>query len=514
MKLFSMNKIILIAAVVVSFTTFSGCSKSFVEQTNPNAVPVENGYQTETDVTTGIYGVYQSLRSSNAIGEGAQLWTDDRADDINTTDNQSNNGEPFQFSAFALVPSNSYLQSHWSALYTTIARANLILSVIPTIKFNNDATKVQNIAELKFMRAYMYYQLVREFGDVPLVTDRLTSADQAAALTFRAKREDVYAQIITDLKEVLASGLPAVHTAANKGRVSLQAANATLGQVYLTMATTLSATAATDNLNNAKTYLLACYNQRTFGVLSEIPFTDVFNVDKKSTCPEIIWQIVNKQGDPSYSSALARGNQAKGDGTFISLFPSQGAGALFTKDLLNEFETGDIRTTFSIRFVASNNGYYISKFRDNSATAGTLGYGGNDWILIRYADVILNLAEVSLYLNDNAGAINYLNMVRTRAARPAYAAMLTDASYATKYPSLKLAILHERRVELAFEHHRWHDLTRFFTPDQLVSYFKGKSQADFDNSPLNNITTKDYYFPIPYNEYKLNPEKMYQNPGY
>ncbi len=119
----------------------------------------------------------------------------------------------------------------------------------------------------------------------PLVTDRLTSADQATALTFRAKKEAVYAQIITDLKDVLASGLPAIQSAANKGRVSLQAANATLGQVYLTMATTLGGTAATDNLNNAKTYLLACYNQRTFGALSEIPFTDVFNVDKKSTCP-------------------------------------------------------------------------------------------------------------------------------------------------------------------------------------------------------------------------------------
>lgn len=514
MKPFSMNKNILIAALLVTFAAVSGCSKSFVEQTNPNAVPVDNGYQTETDVTTGVYGVYQALRSSNCIGEGAQLWTDDRADDINTTDNQSNNGEPFQFSAFALVPSNSYLLSHWQALYIPIARANLILSVIPKITFASETTRTQYIAELKFIRAYMYYQLVREFGDVPLVTDRLTSAEQAAALTFREKKETVYAQIIADLKDVLASGLPATQSAANKGKVSLQAANATLGQVYLTMATTLGGSTATDNLNNAKTYLLACYNQRTFGVLSEIPFTDVFNVDKKSTCPEIIWQIVYKQGDPNYSSSLARGNQAKGDGTFISLFPSQGSGGLFTRDLLNEFEAGDIRNTFSTRFVASNNGYYISKFRDNSATAGTLGYGGNDWILIRYADVILNLAEVSLYLNDNAGAITYLNMVRTRAARPAYATMLIDASYTAKYPSLKLAILHERRVELAFEHHRWHDLTRFFKPDELVSYIKSKNQADFDNSPLTNITTKDYYYPIPLTEVKLDPARMPQNPGY
>lgn len=508
-----MNKIVKTAFLCMLFAGVSSCSKSFVEQSNPNAAGVDIAYKTEADITTGLYGVYNALRSSNCIGEGAQLWTDDRADDVNTTDNQSNNGEPFQFSAFSLVASNSYLQSHWTALYVPIARANLILSLIQGIPFASEGTRNQYIGELKFIRAYMYYQLVREFGDVPLVTERMTSAEQATALTFRVKREAVYDQIVKDLKDVLNSGLPAVHTTANKGRVSLQAANATLGQVYLTMATTLS-TGNNENLANAKTYLLACYNQKTFANLSDIPYTDVFDVNKKATCPEIIWQIVYKQGDPNYSSSLARSNQAKGDGTYISLFASQGAGGLFTKDLLNEFETGDIRTNYSIRFVASNNGYYISKFRDNSATAGTLGYGGNDWLLIRYADVILNLAEVSLALGDDAGAINYLDMVRARAQRPLYAAMLNDASYTAKYPTLKLAILHERRIELAFEHHRWHDLTRFFKPDELVTYFRGKSQANFDNSPLTNFTTKDYYFPIPYNEYKLNPEKMYQNPGY
>lgn len=514
MKPIGMNKILKTTLIGAIILTASSCSKSFVEQANPNAVPVDNAFQTETDVATGVYGVYQALRSSNCIGEGAQLWTDDRADDINTTDNQSNNGEPFQFSAFSLVPSNSYLQSHWSALYLPIARANLILSIIPGVPFASETTRAQYIGELKFIRGYMYYQLVREFGDVPLVTERLTSAEQSVALTVRQKREVVYDQIIKDLKDVLTSGLPASHTAANKGRVSLQAANATLGQVYLTMATTLGSSATTDYLNNAKTYLLACYNQRTFNMLSDIPFTDVFDVNKKTTCPEIIWQIVYKQGDPNYSSSIARGNQAKGDGSYISLFPSQGSGALFTKDLLNEFEVGDVRTNFSIRYVSSNNGYYIAKFRDNSTTAGTLGYGGNDWILIRYADVILSLAEVSLYLNDNANAIMYLDMVRARAARPLYSAMQGDVTYAAKYPSLKLALLHERRIELAFEHHRWHDLTRFFKPDELVAYFRSKSQSDYDNSPLTNFTTKDYYFPIPYNEYKLNPSKMYQNPGY
>lgn len=154
-------------------------------------------------------------------------------------------------------------------------------------------------------------------------------------------------------------------------------------------------------------------------------------------------------------------------------------------------------------------------YTTTAAAAGVLGYGGNDCVIMRYADIILNLAEVSLYLNDNASAITYLNMVRARAGMPDYATMLTsNPAYAAKYPTLKLAIMHERRIELAFEHHRWHDLLRFFDAAGLVAYFQAKSQLDYNNSPLSNIGTKDYYFPIPLNETRLDPVKMYQNPGY
>ena len=505
----------IITATIIAFVFFGSCKKTFVEQSNPNAVSVIKNFQTENDILLAVNGVYQSLRSANCIGEGAQIWTDDRADDVNSTDNQSNNGEPFQFTAFSLVASNTYLQSHWTALYTPISRANLVLSEIENIKFNSDSTKSQYKAEVKFIRALMYFHLVREFGGVPLVTERLSSLADVDKITFRETKENIYAQIIKDLKEVIASNLPVVQSLANKGRVSLQSANGILGQVYLTMGAPSDNTDKTNNLNNAKTYLLVSYNMKTFAKLADIPYTDVFDVNKKATCAEIIFQLVYKQGDITYSSSLARGNQAKGE-TINSQFLSQGSGGTLSLDLQKEFETGDVRTGFSVRFATNPavQSFFITKFRDNSAAAGTLGYGGNDWILLRYADIILNLAEVSMYLGDNASAIMYLDMVRARAGMPAYGLMLANPIYAARYPTLKLAILHERRVELAFEHHRWHDLTRFFSATDLVAYIRGKSQADYDNSPLTNITTKDYYFPIPLNEYKLNPARMTQNAGY
>jgi hypothetical protein len=509
-----MRKLIIPIAgcVIINLTA---CTKSFLEQSNPNSVSVERGLQTETDIANAVYGAYQALRSSNCIGEGASTWTDDRSDDVNSTDNQSNNGEPFQFTAFSLVPSNTYLQSHWTALYNPISRVNTVLSAIDNVKFSSDATKTQYIAELKFIRALMYFNLVSEFGPVPVVTERLTSTEQVNAVTERKPLEAVYDQITKDLLDASKSNLPVVQPASGKGRVSLQAVNGLLGQVYLRMGATLGGTNAATYFNNAKTYLLACYNQRTFTTLSSIPFPDVFDVTKKTTNPEIIFQIAYLQGDVNYSSRLAANNQAKGE-TINSLVVSNGAGGTLTKDLLKEFETGDTRTNFSIRFASnpSVNNYFITKFRDASAAAGTLGYGGNDWIVMRYADIILNLAEVHMYLNDNTTAIQYLDMVRARAGMPSYATMQNDANYKAKYPTLKLAILHERRIELAFEHHRWHDLTRFFNAADLVTYIRSKSQADYDNSPLTNCTTKDYYFPIPLNEYKLDPTRMYQNPGY
>uniref|UniRef100_UPI003B3B6BE2 RagB/SusD family nutrient uptake outer membrane protein n=1 Tax=Siphonobacter sp. TaxID=1869184 RepID=UPI003B3B6BE2 len=171
---------------------------------------------------------------------------------------------------------------------------------------------------------------------------------------------------------------------------------------------------------------------------------------------------------------------------------------------------------FSIKFAndAAVKDYFITKFRDVSAGAGVNGYGGNDWILLRYADVILMLSEVHLYLGDEATAITYLDMVRERANRPKYAEIKEQESYRTKFPTLKLALLHERRVELAFEHQRWFDLLRFFTIDELVTYMRSKSQANFGTARLSNFGTKDQYYPIPFDENKLNPEGMYQNKGY
>jgi hypothetical protein len=503
--------ICLAAVIAVS----PSCKKSFLEESDPNAVTLEQNFKSPNDILLAVNGIYESLRSGNNIGETSDLWTDQRSDDTGTNDSQSNAGEPFQFNNFSLIPSNTYLKSHWVSLYGTITRANVVLSHIDDVQFPDNNLKLQYTAEAKFLRALEYFHLVRLWGDVPLVTKQLTSTEVAGA-TFREKQAVVYAQIVADLTDVINnSPLPNLQKDAGVGRVSKAAANTLLGQVYLTMATTLAGADKTANLNNAKTYLTNAYNMRTFGALSSIPYTDVFDVNKKSTCPELIFQIVNKQGDVTYSSVVAANYQAKGE-TINSQKTSSGAGYNVTRDLVNEYEVGDPRMAFSVKFANDPivKDYFVTKFRDVSDAAGKLGYGGNDMILMRYADVILMLAEVHMNLGDNLTAIQYLDMVRARAGVPLYAAAMTNPAYSSSFPTLKLAILHERRVELAFEHHRWFDLLRAFNTDELVTYFKGKSQANFGSAQLANFSTKDRYYPIPFDEYKLDPVKMYQNPGY
>lgn len=500
---------------LLALLPLASCKDDFLVQTDPNSVATSDYFKTENDVLLALNGVYQSIRSANAIGEGSGLFSEERSDNTGRNDNQSNAGEPFQFNDFSILPSNTYLKSHWLALYQCITRSNQVLAGMEPITFTNADTKAQYNAEAKFIRALIYFHLVRKWGDVPLVTKPLSTVAEVSASTFREKKEKVYEQIVADLTEVVTSPLPDHQPLANKGRVSKVAGYALLGQVYLTMATTLDAANRAANLTAAKANLTLAYTKRTFGALKEIPYADVFDVAKKSTNPEIIFQIANKQGDINYSSSIAATNQAQGE-TINSLKTNTGVGGNVTPDLVKEYEETDVRKDFSIKYAnaATVKDYFITKFRDASSAAGTNGYGGNDWILIRYADVILMLAEVNLYLGEEGTAIQFLDLVRERAGMPKYDVAKTNATYSSKFPTLKLAILHERRVELAFENHRWFDMLRFFTPADLVTYVRAKSQADFGVAKLTNFGSKDYYYPIPFDENKLNPEKMYQNPGY
>lgn len=510
------NKII--AMICAGLVLCCSCKKSFLVQTNPNAVTIPAFYTSETDVLLAINGCYSAMKNNNAMGEESDLFTDQRSDDAGTNDNQSNAGEPFQFNNFSLLPTNTYLYSHWKQMYSAIAQCNIVLANVDKVTFT-DSLKPTYTAETKFLRAMLLFDLVREFGDIPMATVPLNTPEQITAATFRVPAAQVYNQIISDLADATKSNLPVRQPSGNRGHASMQAVNCLLGTVYLTKFATLdggnSGTAPNSDLDSAEYYLTNCYNQRTFTDLKTIAYTDNFDVTKKASCPEPIFQLVYLQGDVNYYSHIATDAQAAGE--FITTKKTQsGVGYNVTHDLVKEYEVTDPRDSFSVRYdtFKTVKDWYVTKYRDTSAAAGVNGYGGNDFPVMRYADVILKLAEVNMYRGNTTQAIQFLNIVRTRAKMPDYATSMANPTYSAKFPTLKLALLHERRSELAFEHHRWFDLLRFFSINDLVTYIHSKSQADWGLANIANFNTKDEFYPIPYNETILDPKRMYQNPGY
>jgi hypothetical protein len=178
------KKLIALLCVTAFVAVSPSCKKSFLEESDPNAVTLTNNFKSPNDIMLAVNGIYESLRSGNNIGESSDLWTDQRSDDTGTNDSQSNAGEPFQFNNYSLIPSNTYLKSHWVSLYGTITRANVVLSHIDDVQFPDNNLKLQYTAEAKFLRALEYFHLVRLWGDVPLVTKQLSSSEVPAA-TFR-----------------------------------------------------------------------------------------------------------------------------------------------------------------------------------------------------------------------------------------------------------------------------------------------------------------------------------------
>ncbi|RYE99574.1 MAG: RagB/SusD family nutrient uptake outer membrane protein, partial [Oxalobacteraceae bacterium] len=117
------------------------CKQDFLVETDPNAIAAADFYMTENDVRLGLNGAYQSLRNNNGIAEGSGLFSEERSDNTGRNDNQSNAGEPFQFNDFSLLPSNTFLKTHWLALYQIVARANQVLDGSEKVTYAQAATK-------------------------------------------------------------------------------------------------------------------------------------------------------------------------------------------------------------------------------------------------------------------------------------------------------------------------------------------------------------------------------------
>lgn len=486
----------------------SSCSEDFLNQTDPTKVGVDVFYKDEAQVKQALSGVYSQVQAlTNTAYIFGEFQTDNTTIDLNPSDRGGAGGwEAFEFST--VNSGNGEIANLWNGYYAALYNANLTLEkmVDATIA---DAPKKEIEGQLKFLRAYMYFNLVQYFGDVIIVTSTLATPDPAFDLV-RSPQADVWALIEKDLKEAVAL-LPATYAAAgDKGRATKGAALSLLGKTYL--------------INKKYADVITTLKQVTsLNYALNANYADNFDPSpsKKNGIEsvfEIQYQGDNDLGEWSAFEYVFAPRVSKGAVTGFSA-GSNGGRNVPTNDIIATYETGDLRKDISLKpsFTLDGKVYpvpFVSKYNYPHTIVGRTN---TNWPILRYADVLLMLAES---INEQSGptgeALGYVNQIRKRAG-------LTDLAGLDK-TAFRTAVLKERRLELAFENQRWFDLKRTKTPAEWATFMnahgaveKAKPTVDRGNVPFNSTdyvyTESEYVLPIPAPQILINT-KLTQNPGY
>lgn len=480
----------LIAIALLGFS-FSSCS-DFLEQ-NPQTDLSENDfYKTADDILSAVNGAYSSLQEGDIYGNWyvfGEIPSDNTRNQLSGSVTTQN-----EFDQFYIDTQNSMIANFWKAAYKVINRTNTILGRIDGIEINTELANRYKL-ECKFIRALMYFNLVRVYGDVPLVLKEISISESYDIL--REPKENVYNQIIADLKE--AQDLPVSYSTAEDGRATQGAAKALLANVYMTLHKYAEAETILAEIINSGRYSLL---ENTPGSLNIDGYKNVFSPVNHNS-KEGIFEIQFLKGGYGEGSNYANNFAPENSGTNVVAVGGTGGNNIPEMDIYNAYEEGDLRRDFSM-FLGyydnrKNNEWvesrYVCKFMD-------VPYQNNDasnnYPVIRYADVILMYAEALNQNGKTAEACKYLNMTRRRG----FGYQTTETSpvdlQTTDKAQFALMVEQERRVELAFENHRWFDLIR---TGRAVEVMRSKG---FSLNETNLIC------PIPQKQIDVNP-KLTQN---
>jgi hypothetical protein len=455
-----------------------GCKKSFLELSPVSNANANNFYKTKADFEVAINSAYATLYVIYAPEE-AVSYTEIMSDEGTLYAVAGAQADKWAIRDYTATASNTLIYLYWQDYYKALFNINNVLDKIQVAGL--DAAYTNRVkGEMMFLRGLYYYNLVQLFGGVPLVT-KVISADESYGI-LRSPVADVYTQIVSDLK-FAADNLPLANAVPAAGRASKGAAETVLGKVYLSLN---NKTAATQVLQDV-------YNSGQYSLLPQ--YTSLFGPNVKNT-KESVFEIQYLGGSASnpyspYWTAFAPVTNG--------VITKYGGGInQVTDDLYNEYEAGDPRRDASIETGYTDaKGNFVSikfpkKWEDRTApTSGTQELSNNNFMVLRYADVLLLLSEAT-------GDATYLNQVRARVGLAAFG----SAGYpSAQYPTLALAIEHERKVELALEFHRFFDLKR---TGRALTVLTAKGKA---------VTEQRLVLPIP--QYVITQNnKITQNSGY
>ncbi|MDT7831465.1 RagB/SusD family nutrient uptake outer membrane protein [Flavobacteriaceae bacterium S356] len=473
-----------ILILLLTMVCFMSCEKTFLSPDLETGINGESYYANDGEIETGVLNIYDGIQGVNALkitnnnlNHAIQVEfyvTEMRSDNTRT---KSSEGEAAQFESFTIESTNGIVADYYRSYYNVIYRANLVLANLGAA---SPEKAIEFEAEAKFLRAYAYFNLVRLYGDIPLVDRIIPPLDTETAFT-RVSSATIYELIVSDL-ETAVTGLG---DAGPKDRASKAAAQGLLARVFLTLGRYGEAQGlCEDIMSPGRGFSLESdfknifYNEGNDEVIFAIGFLPDSNDDSQNFSAEWL-NAVGRTSGVNYVTADARASLDANGGNRTILSYREDSGQAGQYQVVKYLPNGDVSL-----------GIPVTSPDPTSA--------GNDWIVLRYADVLLMHVEAIMAGGPSTTSSNALasfQMVRDRAGLTTAVTSIT-----------KEELLEERRVELAFENQRFFDLVRFGMAQDILSAF----------STANNLgySATDLLLPIPQVEIGLSNGLLTQNPGY
>lgn len=487
--------------ILASLLTLTSCSDDFLDKTPKNTVD-PNTSVNDSVALAMANACYRTLQSSNMYNQ--RLWTLDivAGNSIVGAGGGTDGLETVQAANFTTNSDNGMALYMWRSPWVGIGQCNILIQALEGKDV--DAIQQRCLAEAYFLRAHYYYVLVRLYGGVPIRTQPFEPGQPTAIA--RSSAEEVYSLIHSDCQKAIEL-LPAKseYDSKNVGRASKDAALTMMADMYLTL--------APDHKEYYQHVVNLCDSVTALGYdLTKCDFSDNFNA-LVNNGPESIFEV-QYSGNTEYDF-WGNNPQSSWLSTFMgprnSNFVAGGYGwNQPTEEFMGQWEEGDKRKDLTVFYEGcpdydgneykssySYTGYNVRKFLVSKTISPEYNTSPANFVVYRYADVLLMKAEALNEMGQTAAAAEPLNIVRRRAGLPDVSGLSQD--------EMREKIIHERRMELAFEGHRWFDMIRLDHGNYAIKFLKSIGK--------NNVNKNRLLFPIPQTEIDANP-LMTQNPGY
>jgi hypothetical protein len=504
--------------IFFSFISFVSCKKviDLYPESNLNSATY---YSNAAEVQAGLNGCYNALQKPMLYEWQVTELRSDNTDQGVPSSNNTVNRDLSDLDEFIPSTGHAAVYNYWINTYFEIRACNIVLQklgvtydpVSGALTLNpitipvSDSVRKTMAGEAMVLRANSYFNLVRLYGGVFLIYTPVT-AEEAKTIN-RSTVDDIYKLIKADL--ITASGylsaakFPAI-LPANIGKVNAWVAKGLLAKVYLTLNDKASAIPLLTDVINNSGYSLGSSYANIFSITNEM------NSD-------IIFAVRYKAGNLGLGSAFGNLFAPLGSGTAV--INGSGSGLNYpTNDIDTALTTADARKTVSMGSYGTSKLLYVKKFLSQVANTND---GESDWPVLRYADILLMLAEAQGF---TPSSIALINQVRARTGLGSLPASINSVA------SFEKALSDERRFEFVFENQRWFDLVRFnktmttITAEQTMKdHFAKEFVSHYSQyspvTPLailqSYVTANKLLLPIPQHEIDTNSQlAISQNPGY